>query len=105
MKEKMQEAAFMIIACVGTAKSMYMEALGLAKKGEFKKVEKVIKKADETFAEAHQLHLEFVQKEAQGEQLPFSLILMHAEDQMLTTETLKILIIELIEIYEKKCKL
>ncbi|WP_312096687.1 PTS lactose/cellobiose transporter subunit IIA [Niallia sp.] len=30
-------------------------------------------------------------REAAGEQLPFSLILMHAENQKLTTETVKIM--------------
>lgn len=102
MLEKMQEAAFMMIATVGTAKSMYIEALQEAKKGNVEACDALIKEADTVYAEAHHLHFELVQKESQGEQLPFSLLLMHAEDQLLTTETLKILILELIEIHATK---
>ena len=102
MKAKMQEAAFMMIANVGTAKSMYIEGLQLVKKGEFEEAEKLIKEGEEIFSEAHKLHFEFVQKESQGEDLPFSLLLMHAEDQMMNTETVKILVDELIEIHKNK---
>ncbi len=104
MKQKMQEAAFMMIASVGTAKSMYIEALQDSKKGQFELAKQKIEEADKIYGEAHHLHFEFVQKEAQGEDLAFSLILMHAEDQMLNTETLKILVLELIEIYKDKFK-
>ncbi len=101
MLEQMQTIAFQMIATVGTAKSMYIEALQLAKKGEFEQAQNMYKEADEIYSEAHTLHFELVQKEASGEELPFSLMLMHAEDQMLNTETIKILISELIELHKK----
>lgn len=101
MLEVMQEKAFMIIAQVGTAKSMYMEALQVAKSGDYEQAMAMISEADSIFSEAHNLHFELIQKEAQGEQLPFSLMLMHAEDQLLTTDTLKLMIVEMIELYQK----
>lgn len=102
MKEEMQAAAFQMIAQVGTAKSMYIEALQLAKKGDFEEAEKLFKEGDDTFSEGHKLHFDIVQKEAQGEDLPFSVLFMHAEDQLLSTETIKILVEEIIEIYKNK---
>lgn len=102
MKQKMQEAAFMIIAYVGTAKSMYIEALRNVKQGKYEHAQLMIEEADNTYAEAHKLHFEFIQAEASGEDLPFSLMLMHAEDQLLNTETVKLLVEELIEIYKKQ---
>ncbi len=98
---KMQSVAFEMIATVGTAKSMYIESLQLAKQGEFDKARTMYNEADQIYSQAHSLHFDLVQKEASGEQLPFSLMLMHAEDQMLNTETIKLLINELIEIYER----
>ncbi len=101
MLEQMQTTAFQMIATVGTAKSMYIEALQMAKKGDFDEAEKMYAEADSIYSEAHTLHFDLVQKEASGEELPFSLMLMHAEDQMLNTETIKILIAELIELHKK----
>ncbi len=101
MLEEMQTVAFQMIATVGTAKSMYIEALQMAKKGEFDQADEMYKEADEIYSEAHSLHFDLVQKEAAGEELPFSLMLMHAEDQMLNTETIKLLIDEIIQLHKK----
>ncbi len=97
MKEKMQEIAFQMIAQVGTAKSMYIEAMNMSKDGKFDEAQKMFEEADEIYSGAHKLHFELVQKESQGEDLPFSILFMHAEDQMLNTETVKIFANELIE--------
>ena len=52
--------------------------------------------------EGHRAHASLIQKEAEGEQTAFSLLLMHAEDQLMTTETLKIITEEFIDIYQDK---
>lgn len=54
------------------------------------------------FVEAHHAHASLIQKEAAGEKSEFSLLLMHAEDQLMTTETLKIVAEEFIELYNDK---
>ena len=46
--------------------------------------------------------MHMIQKEAAGEKSEFSLLLMHAEDQLMTTETLKIVAEEFIELYSDK---
>lgn len=98
MKEKMQEIAFQIIAQVGTAKSMYIEAMKLTRDKKYEEAEKLFSEANEIYTKSHKLHFELVQKESQGEDLPFSLLFMHAEDQMLNTETIKILAEEIMEL-------
>ncbi|MZK43341.1 hypothetical protein GT508_01890 [Dorea sp. BIOML-A1] len=42
-----------------------------------------------------------VQKEVVGEDVKMSLILAHAEDQMMSTEVFKVLAEEMIELYKK----
>ncbi len=101
MKEQMQQTAFMLIAQAGTAKSMYIEAIQEAKKENFKEAQNKITEGDNIFNEAHKLHFDLVQKEAKGEDIPFSLLFMHAEDQLLNTETIKILSVEIIDLYKK----
>ena len=101
MLEQMQMIAFQIIASVGTAKSNYVEAMQAAKAGDFEKADGLIKEGDGFFGEAHKHHFDLIQKEANGEELPFSLMLMHAEDQMLNTETIKLLAVEIIDLHKK----
>ncbi len=100
--EQMQSVAFQIIAEVGTAKSMYMEAIRIAKEEkDFDAARKMIDEGQEMATSAHSHHFEIVQKEAGGEQLPFSIMLMHAEDQLLTTEVIKMMAIEVIDLHEQ----
>ncbi len=101
MKEQMQGAGFQIIATVGEAKSLFMEAIYKAKENKIEEAKELIKQGEDIFSNAHTMHFELVQKEAQGEDLPFSLLFMHAEDQLLSTETIKIMAIEIIDLYEK----
>ena len=49
----------------------------------------------------HHAHASLIQKEAAGEKVEFSLIIMHAEDQMMAAETTKLLIEEMIEMFKQ----
>lgn len=101
LKEELQLIAVQIVSAVGAAKSMYMEALSLAKEGSIEEAKAKLKEGREFYQEGHKHHFSLVQKEAGGEDVPFSLILMHAEDQLLSTEAIEILASEIIELYEK----
>lgn len=99
--EEMQAAAFQIISYSGDARSHFVEAIRAARAGRFQQASELMKAGEAAYHEIHSVHFSLVQKEANGETLPFSLLFMHAEDLMLTTETLKLLATELIEM----CKL
>lgn len=98
--EDLELICFKIISNVGSAKSYYLEALAEAKKTNYLKAKTLIKQGDEAFMLGHQVHHQMVVKEAAGEKTDFSLLLMHAEDQLMNAETIKILVLELIELYE-----
>lgn len=89
--------AFEIISNVGTAKSKFMEALVYAKKGEFKTAQETIEKGNTFLLEGHKVHSRLIQQEAAGEKTDITLLLMHAEDQFMSAETIKLLITEMIE--------
>ncbi|HWJ77686.1 MAG TPA: PTS lactose/cellobiose transporter subunit IIA [Niallia sp.] len=95
--EEMQTAAFQIISFAGEARSSYVEAIQIARNGNIEEAKRKIEEGVQNYNLIHKVHASLVQREAAGEELPFSLILMHAEDQMLTTETLKIMASEMIE--------
>lgn len=92
---------FQLITSAGSAKSCYIEAIQKAKAGEFDEAEELIKQGDQMLHDGHGPHTDLVQKEAAGENVQLSLILMHAEDQMMSTEVFKIMAEEFIELYKK----
>lgn len=100
-EENMDMIAFSIISNVGAAKSLVMEAFYAAKEGAFDLAEEKIKESKQFFIEGHKQHVSLIQKEATGEKLDFSLMLMHAEDQLMNTETIAELITEMIEMYKR----
>ena len=104
MENNMELISFELISNVGEAKSLLMEALVLAREEKFDEADAKVATAGEFLSKAHHSHVGLVQQEANGEQLPFSLILMHAEDQLMTTETLKMLVEELILTHKKYSK-
>ena len=103
--EKLQQAAFAIISIVGEAKTGYMKAISLAKEGKNQEAQEEIRKGNQTLAKAHHEHFEFVQREASGEKVEYSVLLMHAEDQLLTAEVFRDMAVEFLNVYEELNKL
>ena len=98
--ENLELAAMQIISNVGTARSAYIEAIHEAKKGNYEQAEAIIKEGDEAFAEGHDAHLKLLQQEAEGKSVVMLLIL-HAEDQLMSAEGFKIIATELIDVYKQ----
>jgi cellobiose PTS system EIIA component len=99
--ENNELVCFQIISTVGTAKSMYLEAIQKAKKSEFEKAASLIEEGHKIYAQGHHFHAKLIQQEANGEKAEINLLLLHAEDQMMSTETVKIMAEEFIEVYKK----
>ena len=97
----MELIAFEIISNVGMAKSLAIEALREVRKGNYTVGEEKLVEAASYLTEGHHAHASLIQKEAAGEKTEFSLMLMHAEDQLMCTETIKTLVEEMIEMYKE----
>ena len=89
--EGLELACFEIISNVGTAKSCYINAIHKAKEGDYEEGNKM-------YAEGHKAHVEMIQKEASGESVETCLLLIHAEDQMMSAETFQVLAGEFIDL-------
>ncbi len=101
MLSKLQSAAFEIIAYVGDAKSKYVRAVELIQQGNNEEASlALIKQGNEQLNNAHKCHFEFIQLEANGESLPYSMLFMHAEDQLLTTQTFRDLVEMIINLHK-----
>ncbi|MDR2799153.1 MAG: PTS lactose/cellobiose transporter subunit IIA [Bifidobacteriaceae bacterium] len=99
MEQNQEAIIFQIITHVGTAKSLYVNAVQEAKKGEFEKANSLIEEGKKVFAEGHHFHQDLLQAEAQGN-LKMGLLLTHAEDQLMSAETIYLLATELIDLYK-----
>ena len=104
--EGLELTAFQIISAVGTARSSYIEAIQKAKEGDFEGAEQLIKEGDEMFIEGHHAHAGLLQLESEnGQGSAVSLIILHAEDQLMSAEGFKTIALEFIDLYKRLIKL
>lgn len=99
--EEMEMSCFKLISAVGSARSSYIEAIHAAKVGNYEKASQLIEEGDSSFMEGHKVHMQLIQNEASGSKNEMSLLLVHAEDQLMSAEGFKILALEFIDIYKK----
>ncbi|MGN0242364.1 MAG: PTS lactose/cellobiose transporter subunit IIA [Candidatus Weimeria sp.] len=99
--EEYEQICFQLITASGGAKSAYIGAIQKAREGRFDDAREMIKQGDEMLNQAHEPHADMVAKEAAGNGIPMTLILTHAEDQMMSTEVFKSMALEFIELYER----
>ncbi|POZ55574.1 Lichenan-specific phosphotransferase enzyme IIA component [Lysinibacillus sphaericus] len=102
----MEETAMMqsimgLIVHSGNMKSECMEALQLAKKGQINEAKDKIKLANEALVEAHHAQTALLTQEARGEKVEVSMLLIHAQDHLMSAITFRDLAQEMIELYEQ----
>lgn len=101
-KEEVAMIGFEIVAYAGDARSKMLEALAKAKDKQFDLAQQLIEEAKQCIAEAHKAQTEMLAKEASGEDLEMSFIMIHGQDHLMTTILLKDIICHLMEIYKKE---
>lgn len=101
LQETITEVAFEIIANVGTARGMYIEAIQLAKKGEYKQARAMMAEGKETFVQGHHSHADLLEWQGQGLTWKTNIYLMHAEDQLMAADSFETIASEMIEQYEQ----
>lgn len=99
--EGLELICFQIISSVGTARSIFIEAIREAKDGNIQAARDMIIEGAEIFTQGHHSHMELIQKEASGEKTEINLLLIHTEDMLMSAESFRILAIEFIDLYEK----
>ena len=100
-KEEITLLGFELVAYAGDARSRLIEALAAAQKGDYAKAEELVEAANVCIVEAHHAQTSLLQKEAEGEDLAFSVTLMHGQDHLMTTLLLKDMMSHIIELYKR----
>lgn len=97
--EGMEQTCFEMISAAGAARSCFIEAMQSAREGDFEAAAAQIKDGKDFQIQAHQIHHELLTKEANGQKADVDLLLVHAEDQLMSAETFGILADEWVELY------
>ncbi|PST48630.1 PTS lactose/cellobiose transporter subunit IIA [Bifidobacterium callitrichos] len=100
-QEEYEMTCFQMITAAGTAKSDYIEALRAAKTGDYAKAEELLASGLESYNAGHEAHSAMVQQEAAGNPVTPTLLMTHVEDQMMSAEVIRTMVIELIDVYKK----
>lgn len=100
-KTQLTEMAFQIVSFAGDARGIATEGIQLAKKGEISQAREKIKEAKDTISQAHHIQFDMVSAEANGEELPFSVLLIHGQDHLMTAMAVIDMAKEFIDLYDK----
>lgn len=100
-REDVTLLGFEIVAYAGDARSKMLEALKAAQDGDFVKAEQLVKDAEGCLNDAHKAQTSLLQKEATGEDIAYSITMMHGQDHLMTAILLQDLMKHLIELYKR----
>ena len=101
MDEKFELACFQIITYVGTARTHLSMQSIVRKKENNDEAAELIKQGDEAFSLGHNAHADLLTMDANGEISNGYMLLMHAEDQLMSAESFRILADEFIVLYKR----
>ncbi|HEY42676.1 MAG TPA: PTS lactose/cellobiose transporter subunit IIA [Anaerolineae bacterium] len=78
-----EQTLFMLILHAGEARSKAKEAAEFAKEGDWVNAQRLMEEAEDEQLEAHKVSAKIVKMEAGGEQVDFSVLLVHALDLLI----------------------
>ena len=98
IKEEYEKIVTEIIANAGMARSDMMTAISIARTADFDEVERLCKEADEYLTQAHiAIDSAIAKQEVRGNPTDVTLLMVHAQDHLMTAITVKELASELIK--------
>jgi PTS system cellobiose-specific IIA component len=95
-----EEVIFEIILHAGNARAEAYEGLRAAQNGDFIKAAGHLAAAEAEITAAHRVQTGMLQQEAQGKKLEVSLLVVHAQDHLMTALSEKTLIENMIELHK-----
>ena len=90
-----------IITDVGQARNYYLEAIQEAKSKHYDACNECIRKGNEAYQKGHHIHQNLIREEAGGNHVDVDVLLTHAQDQMMSAESFKILCDEFVDLYRR----
>ncbi|MFM2483272.1 PTS lactose/cellobiose transporter subunit IIA [Celerinatantimonas sp. YJH-8] len=91
-----------IIVNAGQARSLYFDALNDAKNGQFERAEQKLQEAKGFISEAHHVQTALIEEDEGQGKIPMTLIMVHAQDHLMTSMLAGELVQELIALYQRQ---
>lgn len=99
--ENLEMEVMNLILASGNGKSCAMEAIQYAKAGEFDKAEQSLEESVKELSEAHHVQTALMQREINGEKIDMGILMVHAQDHLMTSLVVKDMAAEIVELYKK----
>jgi len=99
--EELQGVAFQIILESGDGRGMIHQAFTLMREAKFAEADAKLEMAKDTIIKAHGTHADLLQKYASGINFDIDILMVHAQDHLMTTLMLKEIAIEMLHLYKK----
>lgn len=96
-----ENLAVQLIVHAGNAKSLAMNAIALAKKGELGSAKETLKESETAMTEAHKFQTEALQQSLEEPAAGVNMLMAHAQDHLMNAITTQTLAIEFIELYDR----
>lgn len=105
VNKEIAEISMNVIAFSGNARGKIYEALDACAEGDFDLAEKLLEEAGDEMQKAHKAQFKLLSREASGEDVPISILLIHAQDILMATISERDLVRSLMEIWKKKSEM
>lgn len=97
----LEEVVMGLIINAGQARSLAFGALKQAKQGDFIGAQETMEKSRIALSEAHRVQTRLIESDEGEGKIKVSLVMVHAQDHLMTAILLRELVGELIELHEK----
>ena len=97
----LEETVMGLIINAGMSRSLCFEALRQARAGQFAEADDLLRQAAEAANAAHAVQTRLIEADEGEGKIPVTLILVHAQDHLMTSMLARELVAELIELHEK----
>ncbi|MFS1664468.1 PTS cellobiose transporter subunit IIA [Streptococcus sp. zg-JUN1979] len=98
--EELQMISFDIILHSGSSRTLVHEAFEAMREGRYTFAEQKLEEANQEILLAHHAQTALLQDYASGHNVPVDVIMLHAQDHLMTTMTLREVALEMLELYK-----
>ena len=98
-QEELQVVAFEIILHSGSARTSVHEAFADMREGHYNEAAEKLEVANADLLEAHHAQTNLLQEYASGTDIKIEIIMVHAQDHLMTTMTLREVALEMLNLY------
>lgn len=100
-QEQIQSVAFEIILHSGSSRTLIHEAFEMMRNNKFEDAVNALDEANEKILLGHQSQTELMTQYSSGEHINIDIIMVHAQDHLMTTMTLREVALEMLYLYKK----